>query len=57
MFARHSVDGEDGIRIDLPGHGLTGEIPSGDYSFENYERLLLGTLDAIGVALADFTRR
>ena len=37
------------IRIDLPGHGLTGEIPSGDYSFEMYERLLLGTLDAIGI--------
>ena len=37
------------IRIDLPGHGLTGEIPSGAYSVEMYERLLLGTLDAIGI--------
>lgn len=37
------------IRIDLPGHGLAGPIPDGDYSFARYERLLIGALDALGV--------
>ncbi len=37
------------LRLDLPGHGLSGPIPSGDYSIAAYERLMLGALDQLAV--------
>ena len=41
------------IRLDLPGFGLTGADPSGDYSDLRAVTLLEGLLDARGVARAD----
>ena len=41
------------IRLDLPGFGLTGADPSGDYSDLRAVTLLAGLLDARGVARAD----
>lgn len=41
------------IRIDLPGFGLTGTDPSGDYSDMRAVALLAGLLDSLGVARAD----
>jgi pimeloyl-ACP methyl ester carboxylesterase len=41
------------IRLDLPGFGLTGADPSGDYSDLRAVALLEGLLDARGVARAD----
>jgi pimeloyl-ACP methyl ester carboxylesterase len=41
------------IRLDLPGFGLTGADPSGDYSDLRAVALLEGVLDARGVARAD----
>jgi pimeloyl-ACP methyl ester carboxylesterase len=40
------------IRIDLPGHGLTGPDPDGDYSDARAHRLLLALLDRLGVERA-----
>ena len=40
------------IRFDLPGFGLTGADPSGDYSDERSVRILIGVLDRLGVARA-----
>ncbi|MDT7950180.1 MAG: alpha/beta fold hydrolase [Acetobacteraceae bacterium] len=40
------------IRYDLPGFGLTGEDPSGDYRDERSLAILLGLLDRLGVARA-----
>ena len=44
LFDRYRV-----LRIDLPGQGLSGPIPSGDYSIDAYERLMLGVLDQLKV--------
>jgi pimeloyl-ACP methyl ester carboxylesterase len=41
------------IRLDLPGFGLTGADPTGDYSDERAIALLAGLLDALGVARTD----
>jgi len=41
------------IRIDLPGFGLTGADPGGDYSDLRAVALLDALLDALGVAQAD----
>lgn len=41
------------IRLDLPGFGLTGPDPTGDYSDTRAVALLAGLLDALGVARAD----
>jgi pimeloyl-ACP methyl ester carboxylesterase len=41
------------IRLDLPGFGLTGADPSGDYSDQRAVALLAGLLDALGVARVD----
>ena len=38
------------IRFDLPGFGLTGPDPRGDYSAERYVGVVLRVLDARGVA-------
>lgn len=38
------------ITFDLPGFGLTGPDPRGDYSIERYVRFVLRVLDARGVA-------
>ncbi len=37
------------IRFDLPGFGLTGPHPQGDYSIDAYVRFVAATLDALGV--------
>lgn len=37
------------IRFDLPGFGLTGPSPEGDYSIESYVRFTLALLDKLGV--------
>ena len=41
------------IRLDLPGFGLTGADPTGDYSDLRAVALLEGLLDRLGVARAD----
>jgi pimeloyl-ACP methyl ester carboxylesterase len=38
------------LRLDLPGHGLSGRIASGDYSIAAYIRLTIGLLDQLGIA-------
>ena len=40
----HLTDRYRVIVVDLPGHGLTGKFPDGDYSMENYTRLLAGLI-------------
>lgn len=37
------------IRFDLPGFGLTGPAPDGNYSIEAYERFVTQLLDTLGV--------
>lgn len=37
------------ICVDLPGHGLAGPFPDGDYSFENYGRLFTDLIAALGL--------
>lgn len=37
------------IRMDLPGFGLTGPMPTHDYSVESYARFVIGVLDALSV--------
>lgn len=37
------------VRIELPGQGLTGPVPSGDHSLEHYRDLMLGALDQLRV--------
>lgn len=44
LKAEHRV-----IRMDLPGYGLTGPNPSGDYSMEFYARFLHDFLEKLGV--------
>lgn len=43
------VDDYRVIRFDLPGFGLTGPDPDGDYSIENYAAFVLEVLDALGI--------
>ena len=38
------------IRFDLPGFGLTGPSPGGDYSLNAYRRQTLALLDSLGVS-------
>jgi pimeloyl-ACP methyl ester carboxylesterase len=40
------------IRIDLPGFGLTGPDPTGDYSDRRSVQVLLALLDGLGIAKA-----
>lgn len=40
------------IRMDLPGFGLTGPTPSGDYSVPHYIDFLVALLDRLGVQRA-----
>jgi pimeloyl-ACP methyl ester carboxylesterase len=42
------------IRLDLPGFGMTGADPTGDYSDARTTRLLAGLLDKLRVAKASF---
>jgi pimeloyl-ACP methyl ester carboxylesterase len=42
------------IRLDLPGFGLTGGDPTGDYSDARTTKLLAGLLDTLHVAKASF---
>ncbi len=37
------------IRFDLPGFGLTGPTPDGDYRIERYVEFVAAMLDALGV--------
>jgi pimeloyl-ACP methyl ester carboxylesterase len=37
------------IRFDLPGFGLTGPMPDGNYTIENYVRVVTAVLDRSGV--------
>ena len=40
------------IRVDLPGFGLTGPSPSGDYSLPAYVRFIVQVMDRLGVQQA-----
>ena len=42
------------IRIDLPGAALTGPDPTGDYSDERAEQILLALMDELGLSRASF---
>jgi pimeloyl-ACP methyl ester carboxylesterase len=42
------------IRIDLPGAGLTGADPTGDYSDTRGVQVLLALMDQLGIARASF---
>ena len=48
LSASHRV-----IRFDLPGFGLTGADPTGDYSDARAEKVLAALIDRLGVARAD----
>ena len=37
------------VRFDLPGFGLTGPHPGGDYSVDGYTRFVVDMLDALGI--------
>ena len=37
------------IRVDLPGFGLTGPAPDGDYRIERYVEFVTALLDALGI--------
>jgi pimeloyl-ACP methyl ester carboxylesterase len=41
------------IRLDLPGFGLTGPAPDGDYTAERYVRVVGTLLDSLGIEHAD----
>jgi pimeloyl-ACP methyl ester carboxylesterase len=41
------------IRLDLPGFGLTGPAPDGDYTAERYVRVVTALLDSLGVKRTD----
>lgn len=38
------------LRLDLPGHGLSGPAVDRDYSIGGFERLVVGLLDRLGIA-------
>jgi pimeloyl-ACP methyl ester carboxylesterase len=42
------------VRLDLPGYGLTGPAPDGDYRIAAYLRVLGAFLDSVGVTRASF---
>lgn len=42
-------EGRRVIRYDMPGFGLTGPAPDGNYTIENYVRVLVAVLDELGV--------
>lgn len=37
------------VSMDLPGHGLTGPVPSKSYSTDDYEQLVLALADQLGI--------
>jgi pimeloyl-ACP methyl ester carboxylesterase len=37
------------VRVDLPGFGLTGPAPDGDYRIERYVGFVIALLDALGI--------
>jgi len=41
------------VRLDLPGFGLTGPAPDGDYRAERYARVVEGLMDHLGIERAD----
>src|ERR1700674_606402 len=41
------------IRLDLPGFGLTGPAPDGDYTAERYVRVVGTLLDSLGIEHSD----
>lgn len=40
------------VRFDLPGFGLTGPFPAGDYSIEHYVRFVLAVMDTLDIPQA-----
>src|ERR1700681_4197302 len=52
MFASHGLSSAL-IRLDLPGFGLTGPAPDGDYRAERYVRVVAALLDSLGVERTD----
>jgi pimeloyl-ACP methyl ester carboxylesterase len=41
------------VRLDLPGYGLTGPAPDGDYRPERYARTVAAVMDQLGIPRAD----
>jgi pimeloyl-ACP methyl ester carboxylesterase len=41
------------VRLDLPGFGLTGPAPDGDYTAQRYARLIAALMDQLGIERAD----
>jgi pimeloyl-ACP methyl ester carboxylesterase len=40
------------VRFDLPGFGLTGPVPDGNYTIENYARVTIAVMDKLGIRRA-----
>ncbi|MEJ8854689.1 alpha/beta hydrolase [Variovorax robiniae] len=47
LKARHRV-----VRMDLPGFGLTGPAPDGDYTMPRYARFVVAVMDKLGIRQA-----
>src|ERR1700674_4952938 len=52
-WVRHLAGTRRLIRLDLPGFGLTGPAPDGDYRAERYVRVVAALLDSLGVERSD----
>jgi pimeloyl-ACP methyl ester carboxylesterase len=52
-WVRELADKRRLIRLDLPGFGLTGPAPDGDYRAERYVRVIAALLDSLGVQRTD----
>jgi pimeloyl-ACP methyl ester carboxylesterase len=51
-WARQLEDGFRVVRLDLPGFGLTGPDPTGDYTDDRTVRVLAALMDALGLPRA-----
>jgi pimeloyl-ACP methyl ester carboxylesterase len=49
-WAPQLTDGYRVLRLDLPGHGLSGSTPDGDYSIARYVRLVEAFADHLGLS-------
>jgi pimeloyl-ACP methyl ester carboxylesterase len=49
-WVRSLEGGRRVIRVDMPGFGLTGPAPDGDYTIESYVRFAVAVLDHFGLA-------
>jgi len=52
-WVRHLSGRRRIIRLDLPGFGLTGPAPDGDYRVERYARLVAALLERLAIARTD----